>query len=423
MRIKIYKCNLIFTASPTEFNILKDGYVVVDGQGVIVFVGESLPSEYEGASVIDFGDKLLLPSFYDLHLHAGQYRNVGLALDEELLPWLEKYTFPEEAKYADLGYATKHYRRFVHELWMQGTLRSAIFATVHHPSTALLMHLIQESGMGAYVGLVAMDRNCPSYLQSPVEETIEHIGQLQKMDSDLVKTIITPRFIPACTPEMLRALGQLTSEFDIPVQSHLSENQSEIAWVKQLEPDASCYADAYNKYGLLGRTPTLMAHCCYSTETEIDLLAEKHVFVVHCPTSNDNLASGVAPIRQYLNRDIPIGLGTDISGGHYMSMLRVIQYAIQMSKLHYVRSEGLLPYLSLSEAFYLATKGGGQFFGKCGSFEVGYNFDALLVDDSYLNYDNYSLPERLERYIYIGDDRDIRRRFCQGVELIEPVMG
>ena len=128
----------------------------------------------------------------------------------------------------------------------------------------------------------------------------------------------------------------------------------------------------------------------------------------------------MAPIRHFLNNGIKVALGTDISGGHYMSMLRVIQYAIQTSKIHYAQSQGKMPFLSLAEAFFLATKSGGSFFGKVGCFDLGYDFDALVIDDAYLNFDRYTLPERLERFIYIGDDRDIRMRFCQGRLLPEP---
>ena len=129
----------------------------------------------------------------------------------------------------------------------------------------------------------------------------------------------------------------------------------------------------------------------------------------------------MAPIRKFLNAGINVALGTDVSAGHHMSMLRVMQYAIQVSKLTYAQTKGELPFLTLSEVFYLATKAGGSFFGKIGSFEPGYEFDALLIDDSYLNYDNYTLEQRLERYIYLGDDRDIKRRFCRGEEISEPV--
>jgi len=272
-----------------------------------------------------------------------------------------------------------------------------------------------------------MDRNCPVRLRNApcdVRRFYEEVSSAAAEGavglSSKVRLILTPRFIPSCTPEMLTELGELAHGLRLPVQSHLSENRSEIDWVRQLEPESSCYADAYLRYGLLGATPTLMAHCCYSAGEELRLLKENNVTVVHCPTSNSNLASGIAPVRMFLDSGISVALGTDISAGHNLSMLRVMQYAVQVSKLHYARSGGKVPYLTLSEVFWLATKAGGSFFGRVGSFESGYEFDALVVDDSYLNYDRYSLEHRIQRYVYLGDDRDIRVRFCCGVQLPEP---
>jgi guanine deaminase len=271
-----------------------------------------------------------------------------------------------------------------------------------------------------------MNRNSPDTLQNTTAELIDGMrmlkAHLDEHGDGLVKPIITPRFVPSCSDKMLRALGEYAAETGLPVQSHLSENRSEIDWVKELEPESTCYGDAYNRYGLFGQTPTLMAHCCYTDGEEMELMRKNGVYVVHCPMSNSNLSSGMAPIRKFLNAGIHVALGTDVSAGHHMSMLRVMQYAIQVSKLNYAQTRGQMPFLSLSEVFYLATKAGGSFFGKVGSFEPGYEFDALLIDDKYLNFDNYTLEQRLERYIYLGDDRDIKRRFCRGVELTEPVM-
>ncbi len=426
--MQIYQAHIIDTPSPTRFRILENGYVGVDDTGHIVGLWHQLPDDLmsktqdksSGVTLTCFGDKMLIPAFCDLHVHAPQYRNLGLALDEELLEWLNKYTFPEEARFADIGYAERIYRRFVHELWMQGTLHSSVFATIHPHSTTLLARLFRQAGMGAYVGLVGMDRNSPDNLRNTTEDIINYYQSLTIDSNDEVRPIITPRFIPSCTPQMLTLLGQIAQQYNLPVQSHLSENRSEIEWVKQLEPDTVCYADAYRKYGLLGTTPTLMAHCCYSEEKEMGMLRDNKVTIVHCPTSNSNLASGIAPVRTFLDNGIPVALGTDVSAGHYMSMLRVIQYAIQVSKLHYAHSDGKISYLSMSEAFYLATKSGGSFFGKTGSFDIGNTFDALLIDDSYLNYDHYSLPHRLQRYVYIGDDRDIRIRFYHNQPLTKP---
>ena len=426
--MKIYRANILHTATPDRLEIIPRGYVVVGSDGLVEGVYTELPENLDWRrQVMDFGDKLLIPAFNDLHVHAPQYRNMGLALDLELLPWLNTYTFPEETKYADPEYARRLYRRFVHELWMQGTMRSAVFATIHPEATRILADLFIQAGMGAYVGLVGMNRNSPETLQNTTAEVMEGMRMLKKhLDehnpSGLVRPIITPRFVPSCSDKMLTALGEYATETGLPVQSHLSENRSEIDWVKELEPESTCYGDAYNRYGLFGQTPTLMAHCCYTDGEEMELMKKNGVYVVHCPMSNSNLSSGMAPIRKFLNAGINVALGTDVSAGHHMSMLRVMQYAIQVSKLNYAQTKGEMSFLSLSEVFYLATKGGGSFFGKVGSFEPGYEFDALLVDDTYLNYDHYTLPQRLERYIYLGDDRDIKRRFCRGVELSEPVL-
>ena len=413
----IYKAHLIDTPTPDQFRIIPNGYIHVNDQGTIEGVYQTLPASLTSEPITDFGDQMLIPAFYDLHVHAPQYRNMGLALDLPLLPWLQTYTFPEESKFSDLHYAERIYRRFVHELWMQGTMRASIFATVHIPATQLLMKLLDEAGLGAYVGLVGMNRDCPEGLTNTLEDLEEFYKQ---PGTERVKPIITPRFIPSCTREMLQRLGELAKKYNLPVQSHLSENRSEIRLVHKLMPEVLTYGDGYLKYGLWGQTPTLMAHCCHTHGREKRLLKKHNIVVVHCPTSNCNLGSGAAPIRRFLKQGIRVALGTDVSGGHNASILRVMQYALQMSKLYQTFSLLKEPALKVSEAFYLATKSGGSFFGKCGSFEQGYEFDALVVNDAYLNAEKYTLPQRIERYIFIGDDRDIKHRFCAGKELAEP---
>ena len=418
--MKIYKAHILYTKEPGRFEVMENGYVAVDADGRVAGVATDLASlDGEGAEVTDYDDRLLIPAMNDLHVHAPQYRNQGLAMDLELLPWLQNYTFPEEMKYADAGYAERMYRRFVHDLWRFGTMRSCVFATIHTESTRLLMRLFQEAGMGALVGKVAMNRNCPEGLMESVEEMVQGYDSLMADCTSLVRPIITPRFVPTCTPEMLRACGQLAEKYQLPVQSHLSENRDEIAWVAELEPESNCYGDAYDRYGLFGQTPTVMAHCVWTDGEELELMKRRGVMVAHCPTSNFNVASGMAPIRRFLDEGLRIGLGSDISGGHDLNIFRMMVYAIQVSKMHYQQNHDR-KFLTLSEAFWLATKSGGSFFGRVGSFEPGYEFDALVIDDSDLNHDNYSLLERLERYIYLGDDRQIEYRFCRGKAITEP---
>ena len=260
---RIYKAHILYTKEKDRFEVLENGYVAVDENGRVTGVSADIKMlDNEGAEVVDFGDCLLIPAMNDLHVHASQYRNQGLAMDLELLPWLQNYTFPEELKFADINYAERMYRRFVHDLWRFGTMRACVFATVHTESTRLLMRLFQEAGMGALVGKVAMNRDCPEELSASVEDTVQGYESLiAAFGSDpeaLVRPVITPRFVPTCTSEMLRACGHLASVYQLPVQSHLSENKDEIALVKTLEPDSTSYGDAYDRYGLFGQTSTVM---------------------------------------------------------------------------------------------------------------------------------------------------------------------
>jgi len=419
---KVYKAHILFTKEKDHFEVFENGYIAVEN-GKVTGVSTNLSElDSEGAEVIDFGNKLLIPAMNDMHVHAPQVHNQAVAMDLELLPWLQNYTFPEESKYADIHYAERMYRRFIHTQWLFGTMRSVAFGTVHTDSTRMLMKLYQEAGMGAMVGKVAMNRNCPDALCEDVEAAVEGNEQLiaEFGDADgLVRPIITPRFVPSCTPELLKACGELAKKYQLPVQSHLSENTSEIAWVAELEPDSESYGDAYNRYGLFGQTPTIMAHCVWTRGKELELMKRNGVMVAHCPTSNFNLSSGMAPIRSLLDEGVRIGLGSDISGGHDLNMFRMLVYAIQVSKMHYQLDHDKA-FLTLPETFWIATKSAGSFFGKVGSFEPGYDFDALVIDDEVLHPSEYSLLHRLERFIYVGDDRQIAHRFCRGKEVAEP---
>ncbi len=419
---KVYKAHILFTKEKDHFEVFENGYIAVE-DGIVLGVASNLKDlGCEGVEVIDFGDKLLIPAMNDMHVHAPQVHNQGVAMDLELLPWLQNYTFPEESKYADTQYAERMYRRFLHTQWLFGTMRSVVFGTVHTESTRILMRLYQEAGMGAMVGKVAMNRNCPEALCEDVDAYVEGQKQLIADFSDdyaLVRPIITPRFVPSCTPELLKACGELANKYQLPVQSHLSENTSEIAWVAELEKESTSYGDAYNRYGLFGQTPTIMAHCVWTSGSELELMKRNRVMVAHCPTSNFNLSSGLAPVRTFLDEGLPIGLGSDISGGHDLNMLRMLVYAIQVSKMHYQQDKSKA-FLTLSEVFWIATKSAGSFFGRVGSFEPGYEFDALVIDDAVLYPSEYSLQHRLERFIYVGDDRQIAHRFCRGQEVPEP---
>src|SRR5699024_5384779 len=378
--LKILKGNIVFTKNKDKFEVFEDSHIIIK-DGKVLDIQKALSDEYKNIEVEDLGDKIIIPGFNDIHLHAPQYPNLGLGLDKELLPWLETYTFPEEAKNIDPEYAKKEYKLFVKSLWKYGTTRAVVFASLHQEATEILMDYFNEVGMGAYVGKVNMNRNSPDNLIETTKDSIERTENILKKYNDknaLVQPIITPRFVPSCDTELMNALGNLAEKYDVKVQSHLSENKGEIAWVKDLHPESKNYADVYDKAKLFGQQPTVMAHCIYVTEDEMDLMAKNQVYVAHCPTSNFNLSSGIAPIRKFLNKNIPVGIGTDISAGHTVSMMTTIVTAIQASKMYWLYVNDDEECLSTTEAFYLATKGGGSFFGKVGSFEKDYEFDALV---------------------------------------------
>ena len=283
------------------------------------------------------------------------------------------------------------------------------------------MDKLEETGLVTMVGKVNKDRNSPDYLreesyQISAKETVKWLSQVENKKYHNTYPILTPRFTPSCTDALMNELNKIQKKYNLPLQSHLSENPSEGEWVKTLCPWAEVYADAYAGFELFGKEcPTIMAHCVYSDEKEIKMIKDRGVFVAHCPESNTNLSSGVAPIRRYLNEGIRVGLGSDAAAGSTENIFMAMTQAIQASKLRWRLLDSSLQPLTIEEVFYLATKGGGEFFGRVGSFEAGYEFDAVVLDDSRLEYPGeLDVKKRLERLIYLSDDREIKAQYVRG---------
>lgn len=417
------KGNIIYSKSSKQLEICENGYLICE-DGKVKGVYPVLPDTDSDIPVKDYGDRILIPGLSDLHVHAPQYAFRGLGMDMELLDWLETNTFPEEAKYRDLDYAKEAYGIFSENLKKSATTRACIFATIHKEATLLLMDLLEQSGLCTLVGKVNMDRNCPDYLseasaQNSADATREWIEETLKRQYRHTAPILTPRFIPSCTDELMKMLKEIQEQTGLPVQSHLSENYGEIAWVQELCPDSAFYGDAYDQFGLFGKdVKTVMAHCVHSDEREIARMKENGVFIAHCPESNINLSSGVAPIRTYLEQDLHVGLGSDVAGGSTENLFLAMAHAIQASKMRWRLKDDSQKPLTLPEVFYMATKGGGAFFGKVGSFEEGYDLDVVVLDDSRLKHpQKMTLEQRLERMIYLADDREIYAKYVAGDQL------
>lgn len=387
-------------------------------------VYSEIPSEYQDLPVIDYTGKVIIPGLVDLHIHASQYPYRGLGMDLELLEWLEQHAFPEEAKYKDVSYATKAYQIFTEDIKHSATTRLCAFATLHSNGTKILMELLNDVGVKAYVGKVNMDRNCPDILReesasAAASDTYE--WALETMDAyENVKPMLTPRFIPTCSDELMKELGDIQKKTKLGMQSHLSENLGEIEWVKELCPNTKHYGDAYHQFGLFGGDcDTIMAHCVYSNDDEIALMKENGVMVAICPQSNTNIASGIAPTRKYLDRGLRVGLGSDIAGGSSLSIFRAMTDAIQCSRLYWRLIDQSANPLKVEEAFYLGTMGGGEFFGKVGSFLPEFEFDAVILDDTSLKHPQpLTVKERLERLIYLSDDRHVIGKYVAGTKVL-----
>ncbi|KAF9532229.1 hypothetical protein CPB83DRAFT_847468 [Crepidotus variabilis] len=415
--------------------------------------------------VVDLKDgEFLMPGFIDTHTHAPQYPNMGTGGQFQLLDWLEKVTFPMEAKFEDTSFARDVYSSVVRRVLDAGTTTCCYYGTLHLEATKILAEVINQAGQRAFVGKCNMDRNSPAYYVEPspqvskenTEHLINFIRSLSKppflsapSHHPLVQPILTPRFAISCTDELLSSLEAVaSSDPSLRIQTHISENPAEIEFTLSLFPKASSYAGIYDHFKLL-RNNTILAHGVHLTNEELDLIKQRGAGISHCPTSNFNLSSGVAPVGVMLDKDIKVGLGTDVSGGFSLSILKTIQDASIAAKVRSINHRedsniGTSPSkfankpLPIPTLLYLATAGGASVCDlehHVGKLEVGKNFDALLVsireEGTELNPGIWgnglgrpkaaSLKERkalldtqLERFLFGGDDRNIRRVYVQG---------
>ncbi|KAL8802350.1 MAG: hypothetical protein Q9200_006608, partial [Gallowayella weberi] len=352
----VYIGNFIHTPTRSALEVLDRGVVGVDEEGVIVFVEKVVRGLYEGvdgdgeldegrlrevverygwrweeveecvqvARYWEGGKWFFVPGFVDTHTHASQLPNAGLFGNSTLLDWLTTYTFPLESRFSSLSHARHVYTRAVASTLSHGTTTAAYYATIHPAATKLLADICLEKGQRAFVGKVCMDckDTCPDYYREDTAETsldntkavISHIKS-KDPHGHLVQPILTPRFAPSCTKPLLSALGQLAQSHHLPIQTHISESRTECDLVRTMFADnhdgpPHSYASVYDRAGLL--TPrTVLAHAIHLSDDEIALIKDRGSAISHCPLSNTSIASGICPVRKYLDAGLKVGLGTD----------------------------------------------------------------------------------------------------------------
>jgi guanine deaminase len=377
----------------------EQGAVLVDG-GLIVWCGQAgdAPAGLaDGAEHHDYGDDLILPGFVDGHVH---YPQIGViaSFGAQLLDWLEKYTFPEEARFSDPDYARDTAKLFLDLLVANGTTTAAVYCTVHPESADAFFAESTSRNLRMIAGKILMDRNAPDSVldiaQSGYDDTKALIEKWHGNGRNLYA--VTPRFAPTSTPAQLEACGTLMSEFsDVYLQSHVSENTDEVKWVAELFPEARSYQDVYARYGMLGPR-ALYGHAIHMDEADLRQAAETGTKFVHCPTSNLFIGSGLFRMNETRQAGVDVLLGSDVGGGTSLSPFATMKAAYEIAQFS---GYSLTP----ESAFWLSTAGGAAALSlgtTIGRLESGYEADIVVLD---LN----STPVIRQRVDRAGDLRDI----------------
>ncbi|KAK8731840.1 hypothetical protein OTU49_007293 [Cherax quadricarinatus] len=430
--MKVFVGTIVHSTWEEPMNILQNTALGVhDSEIVFIEAAQRLEDLKTKYSFIDSdityltSSQFMMPGMVDTHIHASQFPNNGIKLDLSLLDWLNTYTFPTEAMFSDVKVAQCVYPKVVERLLKNGTTTAAYYATLHLEASKVLAQVVHDRGQRALIGKVNMMVNCPEYyressITESVSETEDFIFFIKKLQTPLIKPVITPRFAVACSLDQMKQLGQLAKKHDCHIQTHLCETQAEVTWIQELFPWSKSYTDVYDTAGLLG-AKTIMAHCVWIEEQELKRLKECNTGVAHCPNSNISIRSGHCDVRQLICRGIKVGLATDCSGGYSSSMLDSLRRALDVSKSLSIQRQNY-QFLTLPEVFRLATLGGAQVVNmedRIGNFEIGKEFDSLLIDfevpRSPLDiFDKDTLEDKIHKFLYNGDDRNIVQVYVAG---------
>ncbi|RYP74753.1 hypothetical protein DL771_002817 [Monosporascus sp. 5C6A] len=440
----VFHGTLIHSRSLGDLAILQNALLVLEADGRIAAVREDVPRGEvpEVLRTLRIGGddhanirylhrtEFLIPGFVDTHNHAPQYAQRGLGQSMNILDWLKKVTFPNESRFGDSEYARRIYSRGVDGFLRQGITTASYYGSMHAEATKILADLCLEKGQRAFVGKCNMNRNAPDYCRDESAETslrdteacIAHIRGVDP-EGGLLKYVLTPRFAISCEDALLAGLGEIAKRNgDMPIQTHMNEATTEIEFTKTLFPGFENEVDLYAHFGLLTER-SILAHCCYMSEYEMERLKELGCGVAHCPVSNMTVGGGfmAAPVRDFLHRGIKVGLGTDSGGGFSSSILDAMRQALIASNAREAMSKGRDKGLTIPEVFYLATLGGARVCcleDRIGSFEVGKEFDALLIntdtDGVMTMVEEDSVGTIFDKFIMTGDDRNIDEVYVRG---------
>jgi guanine deaminase len=421
-----YRAALLHSlADPAEVGVaasyeyFADGLLVIeDGKIAAIGPADTLLGELPaGVEVVHYPDALITPGFIDTHVHFPQTGMVA-SYGEQLLDWLNNYTFPCESQFADKAHADEVARIFLEELLRNGTTTALVFASVHPESVEALFEAAERLDLRLIAGKVMMDRNAPDYLVDTAESSYRQSKALIERwhGKGRLHYAVTPRFAPTSSEAQLSLAGQLLAEYpDLYMQTHISENLQEIEWVKALFPERRNYLDVYDHYQLLGER-SVFAHGVHLCDAECARLAETGSAIAFCPTSNLFLGSGLFDLAQAERHKVHVGLGTDVGGGTSFSLLQTLNEAYKVMQLQGAK---LSPFKSL----YLATLGGARALrleDRIGTLQPGSDADFVVLDYnatpllSYRIKQSKTFEETLFVLMTLGDDRTVLETFAAG---------
>ena len=413
--MELYHGNIVYSGSREDLVQFPDSYIAVQ-DGIVEGIYPKLPEKFAGIPVTDYADDVIIPAFSDLHVHAPQYPQRGTAMDALLHDWLHSYTFPLESRYADLEYARAVYDAFVEDMILHGTMHAVVFGTIHREASGCLIERMEKAGLRALVGKVNMDMDSPEYLCETVEESLRETEAFleQYMSNRTAKPILTPRFAPTCSQELMNGLGTLAKKYGTGLQTHLVESKWEAAQAKADFPDVSCDTQIYEKAGLMENGPVVAAHFIFPSEEDIRILKAHGGYAVQCPDATINVIAGIMRNSDLAARGVNLALGSDIAGGHKIGIYTQAAKSVQLSKIReFYEPEGNRA-IGFEEAFYMATKQGGEIFGKVGSFEKGYRFDAIVIDALEDPFMKLTTQQVVERFCYCGTKENTIARYLGG---------
>lgn len=401
------------------YRYFEDGLLVVEN-GKIIDVGEHMETiaKHNGdMKMINYQDKIITAGFVDTHIHYPQTGMIA-SYGEQLLDWLENYTFPEEERFKDPEYAAKVAKIFLDELASNGTTTALVFGTVHKQSVDVFFQEAKRRDLRMICGKVLMDRNAPEYLTDTPESGYKDSKDLIEKwhGNGRLSYAVTPRFAPTSSPEQLATVGQLLKEYpSVYMHTHLSENKQEIEWVKSLFPEREGYLDVYDHYGLLHQR-SVFAHGVHLSDCECQRLSDTGSAIAFCPTSNLFLGSGLFDLTRLEEYGVRVGMGTDVGAGTSFSLMQTMSEAykvmqLQQQKLHPVKS------------LYQATLGGAKALyldDKIGSLEVGKEADFVVLEPNATTLMKFrmqqakTLEEKLFVLMSLGDDRTVHATYING---------